>query len=149
MSDATTAAEHIRRHANLYKSLVDAADALERVGSVELAASEAQAARAVAESALAKAQADLADVQAQVKEAKDLVPHILLEAGEKAKADAQSIVDDAHARAQAAIDQANASAAAARDQDAERHEQALDDLTAVTNLIQPQFAASALVATET
>lgn len=91
MTAYSDAADFIKRQAKLHEGFVTAAEMLDRIGSVELAAQEAQRARETAEAARGKAELELAAIQTQIDDAKDAAAQILLDASDAAKAKAADI----------------------------------------------------------
>jgi hypothetical protein len=102
MSKASVA-EDIRRLANTYKSMVEAADAIEQIGSIEQAVSEAKAARKAAEDERDSVLVDLRKAKDGVKKAKD--------DAEKIVADARSFAEDVAVAARVSAEQVKQSAA--------------------------------------
>lgn len=120
MANKSTAAESIRRLATQYQQMVEAADMLDQIGSLENAAKEAEKATAAARAEADSAQADAAKAKADAKTAKDKVAATMADAEEKAlviaqqaEIKAQELIADGKARAQqiltkASLDAANA-----------------------------------------
>lgn len=69
MAQLQDTAGDLRRAANFFKGVIAAADVLERVGSLENATKEAQAARDLAVQERDKVLAELADAEAKAKAA--------------------------------------------------------------------------------
>lgn len=67
MADKFTAAESIRRLAVMYSSMIEAADALEAIGSIERVTEEQKKQADAATAEADKAKADLAKVKEQIK----------------------------------------------------------------------------------
>jgi cell division septum initiation protein DivIVA len=107
MSDKITVAESIRRVAVLFQNMVEAADMLESIGSLEQAKAEADAARAAAESARNNAIVEAEKVAQEVNAANLESASVMA----SARKDAESVLTDAKAKADALI------AAAHRDAD--------------------------------
>lgn len=113
MASKSTVAESIKRLAILYKDMVEAADAIEQIGSIEQAVSEAKAARMAAEAERDSVIADLKKAKDGVKKAKDDADRTIADGKEvateiiaAANAAAQSITDSATEQGQALIDSA-------------------------------------------
>lgn len=113
MSDYTEAADFIKRQANVYRGFVQLSDALDRIGSVELAAKEAQDARASAELDRDVAQAALSKINNEIDAAKDEAARVLVEAGESARTQAARILADAREEADRVLASATANASQA------------------------------------
>jgi flagellar biosynthesis chaperone FliJ len=96
MSKANEAADAIRRAAKKYQLFVEAAEILERIGSLEQATAEADQAKKVAVDARVAAEA--AYVAAEAARAKVVDETARMRAD--AEAEAKSVIDAAHARAQ-------------------------------------------------
>lgn len=95
--DYNAAVQAIRRAAMQYQGFVAAADALEKIGSLEQAAKEAEA-------AVAKARAELAEVQEGIRKA--AVANEAMESAAKARAAiVERAADEALANAEAAAEQ--------------------------------------------
>lgn len=110
MSDKITVAESIRRVAVMFQNMVEAADMLESIGSLEQAKKEADAARVAAEAArnssIVEAEKVAQTVNAAKTEAAELIADAKfkasdLEVGAHAKADA--IIADAQRAADAIV----------------------------------------------
>lgn len=110
MSEATEAASFIKRQVALLRGYEQLADTLERIGSVELAAKEAQAAWTAAELERDVAQSELNNIKTQIAESKDAAAEILLMAGAKAKAEAEQVIAAAIAQAESKAASADAAA---------------------------------------
>lgn len=133
MTAYSDAADFIKRQAKLHEGFVTAAEMLDRIGSVELAAQEAQRARETAEAARGKAELELATIRTQIDDAKDAAAQILLDAGDAAKAQASDIVMQANQKAQKIVSAATEAAdMTSQDSKAERLK-ALDDLSLITS----------------
>lgn len=110
MSEATEAADFIKRQVVLMRGYEQLASTLERIGSVELAAKEAQAARTAAELERDVALGELNKINAQIAESRDAAAEILLMAGAKAKAEADQIIANAIADSESKAAVADAAA---------------------------------------
>lgn len=113
MASKSTAAESIRRLAVQYQQMVEAADLLDQIGSLENATKEAEKARADAVAEAEAAKADTAKAKDEAKKAKDKVAAIIAEAEGKAleivqaaEIKGQEVVASAVARADAAVSKA-------------------------------------------
>lgn len=84
------AAENIRRFAEQYKALVEAADLLDGIGSLELAAAEAKSAAETAKKELEEIKAETAKAKAAQKKVVDAVQAEF----EEQRAVAQKMLDD-------------------------------------------------------
>jgi F0F1-type ATP synthase membrane subunit b/b' len=122
MADKFTAAESIRRLANLYKDMSDAADALESIGKIEQITKEQNAQADAARKQADGAKADLALVKDEVAKAKQSAKDIVAKANDQALAKlgeadqkAQAILDGATVEANRLVVQAHQ---AAKDQSA-------------------------------
>lgn len=129
MSDYTQAVEAIRRMAAMFQPMTDVANALEKIGSIEQAASEAELKRAVA-------LREHESVMDQLHIAKDGI--------KEARTNAQTILDESRAEAArilaAAHDEA-ASIVAAANADAESlHRDASDKAAAQISQVGAQLA---------
>lgn len=118
MASKSNAAEAIRRLATQYQQMVEAADMLDQIGSLENATKEAERAAAVARAEADAAQADAAKAKADAKTAKDKVAAVMSDAEELALAKvqegdikAQELIADAKARAQQVLTKASLDAA--------------------------------------
>lgn len=119
MASKSNAAEAIRRLATQYQQMVEAADMLDQIGSLENAAKEAKAATEAARAEAEAARAETVKAKDEAKKAKDKVAAVMSDAEELAlvkvqegEVKAQEMVADAKARAQqilnaAALDAAN------------------------------------------
>ena len=133
MSAFHDAADFIKRQAKLHEGFVTAAEMLERIGSVEQAAAEAQRAREIAEAAKGKAELELATLQTQIDDAQDQAAQIILDAGDSAKAKAADIEMQANQKAQRTIEQAQANADAVTEVSKADRTRALEDLSLITS----------------
>jgi chromosome segregation ATPase len=106
MSNATDAADFIERQAVLAQGFVDAAAALRRIGSLELAAKEAASARATEEAAVAALQAEMAEATAALQAAKASAKKMFEDASAKAKNKAAEIIAAANDEARRIVDSA-------------------------------------------
>lgn len=125
MSSKSNAAESIRRLAVQYQQMVEAADLLDSIGSLEQAAAEAKKAAEAARADTAAARAEADKAKAEAKKSKEKVDKILSDADgealakvQEAEIKAQGIVADAKAKAEqitnkAAVDVADATAGVA------------------------------------
>ena len=137
MSSYSEASDFIKRQAKLHEGFVTAAAMLDRIGSVELAAEEAQRARATAEAGKAKAELEWATIQAQINDAKDAAAQILLDAGDAAKAKAADVVMQANQTAQSILAREKANADMVAEASNAERLKALEEL----GLIKTEFAA--------
>jgi dsDNA-specific endonuclease/ATPase MutS2 len=133
MSNYNDAADFIRRQAKLHEGFVTAAEMLERIGSVEQAAAEAQRAREIAEAAKGKAELELATLQTQIDYAKDAAAQILLDAGDSAKTQAADIIMQANQTAQNILAREKANAESVAEASKAERLKALDDLSLITS----------------
>jgi len=133
MTAYSDAADFIKRQAKLHEGFVTAAEMLDRIGSVELAAQEAQRARETAEAARGKAELELATIRTQIDDAQDQAAQIILDAGDAAKAKAADIEMQANQKAQRTIEQAQASADAILEASKAERLKAQDDLALITS----------------
>ena len=133
MSNYTDAADFIKRQAKLHEGFVTAAEMLERIGSVEQAAAEAQRAREIAEAAKGKAELELATLQTQIDDAQDQAAQIILDAGDSAKAKAADNEMQANQKAQIIIERAQANADAMTEVSKADRTRALEDLSLITS----------------
>ena len=99
MSQITEAADFIKRQAKLHEQFVVAAEALDRVGSLEQAEKEAQAALKKADAARVDAEAALLKIQGDIDAAKPIADQIKADAAAEAKAKADATVAKAEAKA--------------------------------------------------
>lgn len=114
MTTKSTAAEAIRRLATQYQQMMEAADLLEKIGSMDLATEEAKAARATAEKERDAVQDEVKKAKAELKVAQEKAKLVLAEAStkaaemaERAGLDAQSAAKDSTAKASQILDSAN------------------------------------------
>lgn len=133
MSNYNDAADFIKRQAKLHEGFVTAAEMLERIGSVEQAAAEAQRAREIAEAAKGKAELELATLQTQIDDAKDAAAQILLDAGDSAKTQAADIIMQANQTAQNILAREKANAESVAEASKAERLKALDDLSLITS----------------
>lgn len=119
--DYATAVDAIRRLAVQYQAMVDAADLMEQIGSVDQATKQFAAAKAKAEAELAQVKSDLAkaqkdysvvkeDSEFNVKQAGDRAQEIITSANNEAfqitqaaKSKADQIIKDGHDQANATV----------------------------------------------
>lgn len=133
MSAFHDAADFIKRQAKLHEGFVTAAEMLERIGSVEQAAAEAQRAREVAEAAKGKAELELATLQTQIDDAQDQAAQIILDAGDAAKTKAADIIMQANQTAQNILAREKAAADMVAEASKAERLKALDDLSLITS----------------
>lgn len=106
MAQKADIAQDLRRVVNFFKSLETAADAMEQIGSLELAAEEAKKSKTVADSSRDKVLAELNASKAKIEQAQ-------IEAGmivQKAKTEADEMVAQGRADAQALVAKAQTDA---------------------------------------
>ena len=133
MTAYSDAADFIKRQAKLHEGFVTAAEMLDRIGSVELAAQEAQRARATAEAGKAKAELEWATIQAQINDAKDAAAQILLDAGDAAKAKAADVVMQANQTAQSILAREKANADMVAEASKAERLKAMDELELIAS----------------
>ena len=133
MTAFSDAADFIKRQAKLHEGFVTAAEMLDRIGSVEQAAAEAQRAREVAEAAKGKAELELATLQTQIDDAQDQAAQIILDAGDSAKAKAEEILMQANQSAHNIIQSARINADAVTETSKAERLKAQDDLALITS----------------
>jgi len=129
----TEVSDFLKRQARLHEGFVKAAEAMEQIGSVELAAAEAQRAREIAEAAKGKAELELATLQTQIDDAKDAAAQILLDAGDQAKTQAADIIMQANQTAQNILAREKANAESVAEASKAERLKALDDLSLITS----------------
>jgi F0F1-type ATP synthase membrane subunit b/b' len=110
MSNATEAADFLKRQVALMRGFEQASEALDRIGSMESARKEAQDARAKAEAECAKAVDQLAGIKAEIKFAEGKAAEILSQARAEATESAAEIIDAAKTESQRMTDSATTNA---------------------------------------
>lgn len=106
MSNATEAADFLKRQVALMAGFAQAAEALDRIGSMELAAKEAEAARAKAEAGFAEANDKLSSINAEIAFAEGKAAEIMAEAKTQAAETTAELLDAARSEAQRLMDSA-------------------------------------------
>ena len=130
MSELINVADQVRAGAKRLEWVLQLADALERVGSLEQAEKEAKKATEKAKKDLEKAKSDLAKAADKLRDAEESVPKAVSQANavlagaheeakalaNQAKADAAAIINAAQGKAQATVDAAISQAAGIAEQ---------------------------------
>jgi F0F1-type ATP synthase membrane subunit b/b' len=110
MSNATEAADFLKRQVALLRGFEQAAEALDRIGSMELAAKEAQNARKQAEAECAEAVEQLTGIKEEIKFSEGKAAEIISQARAEATESASEIIDAAKTEAQRITDSATTNA---------------------------------------